>query len=173
MNSLVLHPAKMKNSLFGNEFFKTDHGRIALPYNPKGQRYVDAPSRNPIFSTGLLWTDSIDLAKFAIAITKSLKKSTDLVSKDLVWKLIIPSSSATHGLGFFIGDKLGNEQADGKYIFHAGANIGYLTLLIISKDGKNGAVVLINVSPKWDAKEYPQFEFIKSTVRLIGDYYHW
>jgi len=121
----------------------------------------------------LLWTNAIDLAKYNIAITQALNKDNNLIQKSLAWDLIIPSYTPIHGLGYFIGDKNADEKPDGKYIFHSGANVGYLTLSIISKDGEHGAVILINISPKWDAKEYPQFKFIKETLKIIAEHYNW
>ncbi|HTM63856.1 MAG TPA: serine hydrolase, partial [Gammaproteobacteria bacterium] len=65
------------------------------------------------------------------------------------------------------------EHADGLYFMHTGSNIGYLTLLIGSIDGKNGAVIMINISPEWNAKDYPQFGFIKDSLKAISQHYHW
>lgn len=173
MKTSILLPAKMRSSRFDNEFFLSDTTQIALPYNPELKRYANAPTRSPIYATGLLWTTAKDLAKYNIAIAQALKKDNKLISKKLATELITPSHTPIHGLGFFIGNKYGEETACGHYIFHAGANIGYLSLSLISQDGQQGAVVLINVSPKWDAKDYPQFKFVKQTVKMIGDYYHW
>jgi hypothetical protein len=113
------------------------------------------------------------LAKYLIAIQRSLTTSHGLLTKQQAREMISPSSTPTRGLGFFISDKDANEQVQGKYFMHSGSNIGYLTLLIGSMDGKNGAVIMINISPEWNAKDYPQFEFIKDTLKLINHYYDW
>lgn len=173
MQDLILTPAKMATSQFNNDLYPKEQSKIALPYDPTYRVYPNAPTRNPIYATGLLWTTATDLAKFNIAITKALKNDNDLISKKLALELITPSETPTHGLGYFIGDKAGNEKACGHYIYHSGSNIGYLTLSIINKNGQQGAVILINVSPEWDAKEYPQFDFIKATLKLIADNYRW
>jgi hypothetical protein len=56
---------------------------------------------------------------------------------------------------------------------HSGNNIGYLTLLIGSLDGQNGAVLMINIPPEWNAKDYPQLDCIEASLKPISDYYHW
>ena len=173
MRTLVLQPAGMTNSYFDNKLFIDAPDKVALPYNADHQRFAKAPSASPIYSTGLLWTTPTDLAKFIIATQKSLNTSHGLLSPSQARALVTPSSTPTRGLGFFISDKYGNEHRNGKYFMHSGNNIGYLTILIGSMDGKNGAAIMINISPDWNAKDYPQFEFIKDSVKVIGRYYHW
>lgn len=121
----------------------------------------------------MLWTTPSDLARFIIAIQHSLNTSQGFLSQKLAISLVTPSSTATRGLGFFISNKEGEEQKNGRYFMHSGANIGYLTLLIGSLDGKNGAVIMINISPEWNAKDFPQFDFIKNVLKLIANYYDW
>ena len=169
----VLNPAQMKSSRFDNEFFLIDDSSIALPYAPNHVVYENAPMRNPIRSTGLLWATASDLAQFNLYVTEALNGDTDLISQALARQLVLPSSTETRTLGFYIGNKNAETQADGEYIFHTGSNIGYLTISIISMDGQHGAVILINVSPEWDAREYPQFSFITETLSEINKFYGW
>ena len=169
----VLNPAQMKSSRFDNEFFLIDDSSIALPYAPDHVVYENAPMRNPILSTGLLWATASDLARFNLYVTEALNGDTDLISQALARQLVLPSSTETRTLGFYIGNKNAETQADGEYIFHTGSNIGYLTISIISMDGQHGAVILINVSPEWDAREYPQFSFITETLSKINEFYGW
>ena len=169
----VLRPAKMNLSSFDNEFFLTDRSSIALPYAPDHVVYENAPMRNPILSTGLLWTTASDLARFNLHLTEALTGGNDLIEEALARELVLPSSTETRTLGFYIGNKNAQTQTDGVYLFHTGSNIGYLTISIISKDGQHGAVILINVSPEWDAREYPQFAFIKQTLAAINKFYDW
>lgn len=173
MQSLVLTPAAMSESRFDNNLAMTNPEAIALPYAPNLTPYANAPTRNPIYATGLLWTTAGDLAKFSLKMAEALKHSNDLITQSLATDLVTPSVSPTHGLGFFIGDKRGNEKACGRYIFHSGSNIGYLSLSIINKNGQQGAAILINISPKWEAKDYPQFKFIQQVIKLLGTHYQW
>ena len=173
LNESVLKPAKMDASKFDNEFFLSDRSSIALPYDPDHVVYRNAPMRNPILSTGTLWTTASDLARFNLHLTDALDGGNDLIEEALARELMLPSSTETRTLGFYIGNKNAQTQADGGYLFHTGSNIGYLTISIISKDGQHGAAILINVSPEWDAREYPQFAFITETLAIINKYYDW
>ncbi|HAA36992.1 MAG TPA: serine hydrolase [Gammaproteobacteria bacterium] len=173
LNESVLKPAKMDASKFDNEFFLSDRSSIALPYDPDHVVYQNAPMRNPILSTGTLWTTASDLARFNLHLTDALDGGNDLIEEALARELMLPSSTETRTLGFYIGNKHAQTQADGGYLFHTGSNIGYLTISIISKDGQHGAAILINVSPEWDAREYPQFAFITETLAIINKYYDW
>jgi len=169
----VLNPAQMQSSRFDNEFFLVDDSSIALPYAPDHVVYENAPMRNPILSTGLLWATASDLARFNLYVTEALNGDNDLISQVLARQLVLPSSTETRTLGFYIGNKDAETQANGRYIWHTGSNIGYLTISIISMDGQHGAVILINVSPEWDAREYPQFSFITETLSEINEFYGW
>lgn len=173
MHTQILQPANMYNSFFDNQLFIKSPDKVALPYDPLRQRFPKAPSASPIYATGLLWTTPTDLAKFIISIQQSLNNSHGVLERSQAKALVTPSSTPTRGLGFFISDKNGDEHPNGKYFMHTGNNIGYLTLLIGSLDGKYGAVIMINISPEWNATDYPQFEFIKECLKLIGHYYHW
>jgi CubicO group peptidase (beta-lactamase class C family) len=173
MHKEILNPLGMKNSDFDNQLFLRAMNRVALPYNADHKRFMQAPSTNPIYSTGLLWTTPTDLLKFAKAIQESLNSSKGFLPQPLAQQLVTPSSTPSRGLGFFLSDKYGKEKANGRYFMHSGNNIGYLTLLVGSVDGKNASAIMINISPDWNAKDYPQFEFIKSVQKLIANYYHW
>ena len=120
-----------------------------------------------------MWSTATDLARFNLGFTNALQVSNQLINQALAQQLTWPSSSATRSLGFFIGNRKGDDQEDGKYLYHSGSGIGYLSQSIISKDGQHGAVVLINISPEWDAQEFPQFEFVNETIEQIGAHYNW
>jgi CubicO group peptidase (beta-lactamase class C family) len=167
----IFEPAGMLNSVFDNALPQRNPERIALPYDLQHKLYQ--LDRSPIYSTGGLWTTASDLASFGMNVTQALQKNSPFLSKSLAWLLITPSSTPTRGLGFFIGDKDGRDTKNGHYIYHSGQNIGYLSLLIISKDGKNGAAILINISSPWDSKTFPKFEFIQKSLGMISAYYQW
>ena len=173
MQALVLNPAGMANSTFDAATVLEDPKTFAVPYDPQLQRWPGAPVRSPVLSTGLMWSTATDLARFNLAFTNALQVSNQLINQALAQQLTWPSSSATRSLGFFIGNRKGDDQEDGKYLYHSGSGIGYLSQSIISKDGQHGAVVLINISPEWDAQEFPQFEFVNETIEQIGGHYGW
>ncbi|HEX4045080.1 MAG TPA: serine hydrolase domain-containing protein [Gammaproteobacteria bacterium] len=173
MHKQIFIPLKMTDSEFDNQLFLHKSDKVALPYDVNHKRFLQAPITNPIYATGLLWTTPIDLARFIIAVQKSLNNQHGLIAKKIALDMVTPSSTPTRSLGFFISDKNANEHVNGYYFMHSGNNIGYLTLMIGSLDGKNGAVIMINISPEWNAKNYPQFGFIRESLKLIASYYHW
>ena len=174
MEALVLNPAGMENSTFDDTFFLEDTSSIAIAYDADGTVHRKAPMRNPILSTGLLWTTAIDLARFNLAFTRALKGKDDLINQPLAEALILPSSTPTRSLGFFIGDKSAKENPKGDYIYHSGSNIGYLSLSVISKDGQKGAVILINKAPNpFTTTDLPQYAFITDSLKLISEHHHW
>ncbi|WP_320676200.1 serine hydrolase domain-containing protein [Prochlorococcus sp. MIT 1300] len=174
MKELVLAPSNMGVSTFDDTFFLEDTSTIAIPYDSDGTVHQHAPMRNPILSTGLLWTTAIDLARFNLAFASALRGENDLINQKQAEALIIPSSTPTRSLGFFIGDKDAQENAKGEYLFHSGSNIGYLSLSIISKDGKKGAVFLINKGPNpFTTTDVPEYAFITDSLKLINKYYRW
>ena len=173
MQALVLNPAGMTDSTFKSAVVLNNPETFAVPYDPELQRWPGAPMRSPILSTGLMWTTAKDLARFNLAVTSALQATNALINQPLAQQLTWPSSSATRSLGFFIGNRNAVDKEDGSYLFHSGSGVGYLSQSIISKDGQHGAVVLINISPEWDPKEFPQFDFINQTIKQIGDHYNW
>ena len=174
MQELVLTPAGMDDTTFDNTFFLNDTSTIAIPYEVDDQPHGRAPMRHPILSTGLMWSTASDLARFNIAFAQALNAKHKLISKDLAEQLSIPSSTASRSLGFFIGNRDANMATRGRYLFHSGSGNGYLSLSIISLDGTNGAVFLINKAPNpWLTTDIPQYNFIKSSLKTINTAKKW
>ena len=174
MQELVLTPAGMDDTTFDNTFFLNDTSTISIPYDVDDQPHGRAPMRHPILSTGLMWSTASDLARFNIAFAQALNAKHKLISKDLAEQLSIPSSTASRSLGFFIGNRDANMATRGRYLFHSGSGNGYLSLSIISLDGTNGAVFLINKAPNpWLTTDIPQYNFIKSSLKTINTAKKW
>ena len=64
MQELVLKPAGIVSSTFSNDFVLNDSSTIASPYDVDDQPHRRTPMRNPILSTGLIWSTASDLARF-------------------------------------------------------------------------------------------------------------
>ena len=174
MQELVLTPAGMNRSTFNNNFFLNNKSTIAIPYDVDDQPHARAPMRHPILATGLMWSTATDLARFNLAFSNALNADHRLITKDLARELTIPSSNANRSLGFFIGDRDADNKARGRYLFHSGSGNGYLSLSIISLNGKHGAVFLINKAPNpWLTTDIPQYAFIKSSLKAINTAYKW
>jgi len=168
----ILKPLYMLDSTFDDKLLEQPRDNIALNYNDELKPYP-LLRKMPIYSTGSLTTTALDMAKFVKAIGQALQNQPSIVTRKEALALVKPDSTPTRSLGFFIGNKYGDEEKDGKYFFHAGQNVGYLAMLIGSLDGKVGAVLLINVSSPWGAKDFPHFGFIKAALKEIAAQYHW
>ena len=174
MQQLVFSAAGMKQSTFDNTFFLKDNRLIAIPYDVDDRPHRRAPMRHSILSTGLMWTTASDLARFSLSFTKALRDGSPLVDQSLAEEFIIPSSAANRSLGFFLSNRDANTQDAGRYLFHSGSGNGALSLSIVSIDGMNGAVILINKAPNpWLTTDIPQYGFIIDALKLISSEYSW
>jgi CubicO group peptidase (beta-lactamase class C family) len=157
----------MKHSTFDDTLLDTEHENVAFNYDDDHK--IHPPQAIlPIYATGYLWSTAEDMAKFVIEIQKGLKGNSSILSKKIAQDLVAPSSTPTRGLGFFIGDRFGDEKQEGAYFLHSGQNIGYLAMMVGSLDGKSGAVVMINISSPWNSQDFPHFKFVKKVIRLIA-----
>jgi CubicO group peptidase (beta-lactamase class C family) len=168
----ILQPIGMNNSRFDDNLLDNRSDNVAINYND--EHLPHPPVRKlPIYATGSLWSTATDMAKFIIEIQRGLQGNSRIISKKIALELVDPSSTPTRGLGFFIGDRFGNEEQGGSYFFHGGQNIGYLAFMLGNRDGKAGAVVMINISSPWNSKDFPHFAFVKQTVKLISANFGW
>lgn len=167
-----LKPVGMKTSSFNETLLDGFHPNVALNYDD--QHRPHPPQRKlPIYSTGALWTTSAELIRLVQEVQKALTGKSSVLSARVAHDLVRPDFTPDRGLGFFLGDRFGGNVARGSYFNHGGQNVGYLAILLGSLDGRFGAVILINISSPWGAKDFPHFKFIKDAVRLIGDFYSW
>lgn len=163
----LLDPIGMTHSTFDDTLLDTRPANVAINYNDAQQVYP--PQRKmPIYATGGLWSTPGDMALFIQEVQKGIAGKSTLISQKVAKQLIEPNPTPTRGLGFFIGDRLGNEQAQGTYFFHGGQNIGYLAMMIGSTNGKSGAVVMINISSPWGSANFPHFKFVTEAIRLVN-----
>lgn len=174
MTQHILKPLQLQHSFFDLELANEKPDQIAWPYDQNGKRYPDGPRRNISLAVGDLWSTPTDLLHFAHDFQQALRgKKIKMITPVLAKAMIEPSSTATRGLGFYITDKYGNEKVDGDYFSHGGFNEGYLAILVASQREGDGVAVMINLSPSFDSKEVPQYQFIRDVVRKIADENDW
>jgi len=167
VKELLLDPIGMKNSTFDDALLDASHANVALNYDDDHKVYP--PQRKlPIYATEGLWSTAEEMALFIREVQKGLAGKSAILTQKVAQEMVTPGSTPTRGLGFFIGDHLGNEKPQGNYFFHGGQNIGYLAMMIGSLDGKSGAVVMINISSPWNSKEFPHFGFVKEVIRHLA-----
>ena len=65
-------------------------------------------------------------------------------------------------------------EATGGYFAHTGFNSGYLSLMMGSKSGGNGIVIMINVSPEdMSTSQIPEYTFLTDLVARVGEEEGW
>lgn len=175
MQKLILTPLQMNNSTFTQPLPKSYYENMAWPYLPDGTIPPNSPYAFPQAAGGL-WTTSSDLAKFVIAIQKALagQKQGDITLK-IVEEMMTPGLSHNMGLGMEVNiDKYGAmSDTKGNYFRHAGSQTGYLCMLVGSKEGGNGVVIMTNSGPYMTEKEVKQYAFLVNVVKLISEIEKW
>jgi CubicO group peptidase (beta-lactamase class C family) len=178
MQQLILNPFDMTNSSFAHLLTAKQKSHLAIPYLPSGKPLPNGPYTFVASAAGGLWTTATDLAKFTIAFQKALAgQKQGLVTTALAKSILRPQINHNMGLGFEINiDKYGQrvKKGSGNYFMHTGWNTGYLALLIGSRTGGNGLVIMTNSSPYMTYKgKVQQFEFLINVTKKIADLESW
>lgn len=175
MQELILTPLHMNNSTFIQPLPESYYRNIAWPYLPDGTIPPNSPYAFPQAAGGL-WTTSGDLAKFVIAIQKALTgQRKDNISKKIVEELMAPGLSHNMGHGMEINIDRHGAMSDeqGNYFRHVGSQTGYLCMLVGSKQGGNGIVIMTNSGPYMTEKEVKQYAFLVKAVKHISEIEKW
>ena len=139
MAELVLQPAGMLASTYEQPLPPAKLGLAAAGYRSSGIPVPGKRHTYPEMAAAGLWTTAGDLARFAIAIQKSLRgDEAGLLSKATAQRMVTPVLD-DYGLG------LGTEKhGDKLYFGHNGADEGFQALIIASRDGCCGAAIMVN-----------------------------
>jgi tetratricopeptide (TPR) repeat protein len=139
MRRLVLQPAGMTLSTYANPLPPSRLTEAAAGYRSNGAAVPGKRHTYPEMAAAGLWTTPTDLARFAIAIQRSLKRASGALLDSSTARLMVTPVKETAGLGFFL------QHLDGPVYFgHNGADEGFQALLIASRDGGYGAAVMAN-----------------------------
>jgi len=139
MHRLVLEPAGMTLSTYENPLPAARLPEAAAGYRRNGAPVPGKRHTYPEMAAAGLWTTATDLARFAIAVQRSLRGETgSVLDSATAWSMVTPVKGQA-GLGFFM------QHLDGAVYFgHNGADEGFQALLVASRDGGYGAAVLAN-----------------------------
>jgi CubicO group peptidase (beta-lactamase class C family) len=199
MARLILRPLGMERSTFAQPVLDASIPAMAVPYQPAGRRLPIGPLVFPAAASGGMTSTPSDLARFAIAVQRALAGETTgwippAIARAAVERqagTIEPSSACfatatpgraacacSWGLGFDVNlDKYAEHQPDGAatgdYFGHTGFNSGFLSLLLASKTGGRGIVIMTNMAPLDMSGPVPQFPFLLDLVRRIADEEAW
>ena len=198
MQQLVLAPLGMSDSTFVQPLPENLVPRMAVPYLPDGRRLPNGPLVFNTAASGGLVTTPTDLAKFVIALEKALNGATQgRITPRIALQIMerqpgrlepgsfletadpgVKACQSSWGLGLDVNlNRYFEHQKDGEptggYFAHTGFNSGFLALMMGSKTGGNGVVVMLNMAPQDMSGPVPQFSFLQALVRRVADEEGW
>lgn len=139
MRQLVLEPAGMTSSTYAQPLPPEKLRLAAAGYRRDGTAIPGKRHTYPEMAAAGLWTTAGDLARFAIAIGRSIRgESGALLSKEMASRMTTRVKGDA-GLGLF----LDRHQARTSF-GHDGADEGFQALLIADREGGFGAAVMVN-----------------------------
>jgi CubicO group peptidase (beta-lactamase class C family) len=141
MQTLILDPLQMQHSTFDEPLPQKWLQNVALPYLPNGKLMPDSPIIFIASTAGGLWSTPSDIAKFVIAVQKTLAGKTPLqIDANIMQMILTPAIDHNMGLGFEVNINKYGEQSKTRdnYFRHGGFNSGYLSMFVGSKTKGNG-----------------------------------
>jgi CubicO group peptidase (beta-lactamase class C family) len=140
MREMVLGPAGMMDSAF-DQPLSPDRVENAAKAHRDGEASSGNSHIYPELAAAGLWTTPTDLARFAIAIQRSVRGDEDaLIAQSTAEHMLTPVQGDA-ALGLFRLRKRGET-----YFGHGGGNFGFRCQLIFHPDKGYGAVVMTNAS---------------------------
>jgi CubicO group peptidase (beta-lactamase class C family) len=163
----VLGPIGMKDSAYEQPLGPARDGKAARAHDGEGKAMDAKWHVYPELEAAGLWTTSVDLAKLAIEVQKSLRGGSNRVlTRESAREMMEPVGVGDFAVGFQIS-KLG----EGWYFGHGGANWGFRCDLVAHKikgygvaimtNGDNGSVVVRELKDRiaraydWDSIDKP------------------
>ena len=156
----ILQPLGMNNSLYAlNKNLKQKD--LASGHWWNGKRLKNKYNIYPELAAAGLWTTPTDLAKFVIALQKSLSEEQEaLISKPTAELMFTPVlDNHITALGTFIRDKKGT-----LYFDHSGSNEGFTCHYYGSMEDGKGVIVMTNAE---------RYELIPEIINSVASVYEW
>lgn len=137
MDELILTPHRMTSSTYSQPITKYRLKDCALGYYKEYTPVDTGFHVYPEKAAAGLWTTPSDLARFGIAVQKSIVENNGWIRKNLLQDMITVQNAECESIGisFFLGKN---------YFGHQGCNEGYLSLLFLSKENGCGVVIMVN-----------------------------
>lgn len=144
MENYVLSPIGMEDSTFRQDADEN----LAKGYTENAKPVTGGHMLMPEQAAAGLWTTANDMARFGIHIQNILRGKNGLIPQKLAGLMISPQhgdvfdmegTKCRTGLGCYLKNIGGKE-----YFGHSGGNIGFVSLVNFSADGRDGCCILIN-----------------------------
>ena len=170
MQELVLQPLHMVHSTFQQPIPERLRRLVAIPYDRDGRAIVGGPRTMPEMAPAGLWTTPSDLALFALAIQDALAGRPGAIvspstARDMLQPALGMQRSSESSDGFFYGLGVAIQGNDpNRYLFHPGANLGYLSFFFAYEKG-DGVVLMSN-------QQYSKTLMLK-VIHALAKQYGW
>jgi len=158
LDDLVLHPAGMTQSTFENPLPAAMLADAAAGYTVSGTAVPGKRHTYPEMAAAGLWTTAADLARFVIAVQKSIAGESDLMPPEVAARMLTPGLN-DYAYGFGI-----THRGDDDYFGHDGWNEGFCSRMLGGASSGNGVVVLINSN---------HYDFMAEVVNAVAHEYRW
>ena len=157
---MVLGPAGMAESAFAQPLPARAGFQAATSVGPDGSPLDGGWRVNPELAAGGLWSTPSDIARLAIAISRSVRREAGGILGEDAATAMMTRGPGNWGLGLDLA------SADGPRRFgHTGHNTGYVSEFVMYPDTCQGAVVMTNADQGgW---------LVTEVLGAIGDVYNW
>ena len=160
LSETVLKPAGMNESTYEQPLSPDRLRFAAAGHDGSGKPIPGKRHTYPEMAAAGLWATPSDLARFALAMDKSLEgRPGGILSKEMAVKMLTPGLG-DYGLGFGT-----HKRGGAMYFSHGGSNEGFRCLLAAHREKGYGAVVMTN-GENGD-------QLMQEVLRAIGAAYHW
>lgn len=160
LNETVLRPLEMRDSIFAQPPPGALAQRTAAGYLDDGTAVPGGARTYPETAAAGLWTTAADLAKFVLAMQRSLAGRSDGLLSPAMAREAVREQRNHMGLGFFL-------QGEGRSLRfdHSGRNQGFDSEMIGYADRGDGAVIMMNANDSAG--------MLDRTLQYIGGLYDW
>lgn len=137
IDELVLKPLDMKNSTYKQPLPDEKLNDCVTGHYSNYEKVPGNFRVYPEIAAAGLWTTPTDLAKFGLAIQKGLLSDGPWLKKETLYEMVTEQNVISNKIG--ISFELGNN-----YFHHDGCNEGFISNMVLSKKGGNGAIIMVN-----------------------------
>ncbi|MBI4903063.1 MAG: serine hydrolase [Acidobacteria bacterium] len=161
MRKAVFAPLAMNHSLF-EQPLSEDHARAAaIGHQRDGTKLPGNGRVHPELGPAGLWTTPSDLAQVIIEVQDAAGGRPSRLLKAESAREMLTGRMDNAGLGFFLAGPNGSSRR----FMHSGRNSGFDALLLAYKNGRQGAVVMINRNNNGG--------FINEVLESVAREYRW
>jgi CubicO group peptidase (beta-lactamase class C family) len=140
MRKEVLSPIGMSQSTFGQPLSADQARTAALGHRRDGAKLEGGWMVHPELAAAGLWTTPTDLARMMIELQDALAGRPSRILKTEGAREMLTGRVDNAGLGLFLTGPNGTSRR----FVHSGRNAGFDALLVGYKNGRQGAIVMIN-----------------------------